>query len=115
MRVLTIINSASIGGVEKTLLSCIKNMKVEKIEMTILCFRSDGVLENNFKDLGVKFLYIKKTGLILIDMIQLFFLLLKHKFDIVHSRFGFTSGGFVLASFLAQTKVFVSIHSGEPS
>src|SRR5690606_26807770 len=24
-------------------------------------------------------------------------------------------GGFVLASFLAQTKVFVSIHSGEPS
>lgn len=115
MKVLTILNSASMGGVEKTLLSCLKNMKDKNIEMTILCFRSGGSLENDFKILGVKFLYIKKTGLIVLDMIQLFFILLKHKFDIVHSRFGFTSGGFVLASILTRTKIFVSLHSMEPT
>lgn len=115
MRVLTILNAANMGGVEKTLLSCLKNMKEENIEMTILCFRSGGTLEDDFKALGVKFLYIKKTGLIVLDMIQLFFILLKHKFDVVHSRFSFTSGGFVLASRLTRTKVYVSLHSNEPS
>lgn len=115
MKVLTVLNSASMGGVEKTLLSCLKNMKNENIEMTILCFRSGGALENDFKNLGVKFLYIRKTGLIVLDMIQLFFILLKHKFDVVHSRFGFTSGGFVLGSRLANKKVYVSLHNTDPS
>src|SRR5690554_451500 len=115
MKVLTILNSASMGGVEKTLLSCLKNMKDENIEMTILCFRSGGALEKDFKEQGVKFLYIKKTGLILLDMIQLFFILLKHKFDVVHSRFGFTSGGFVLGAKLTKTRVYVSLHNTDPS
>ncbi len=111
MRVLTILNSVNMGGVEKTLLSCLKNMKEENIEMTILCFHSGGALEKDFKELGVKFLYIKKTGLITLDMIQLFFILVKHKFDVIHSRFGFTSGGFVLAASLTKTKIYVSFHS----
>ncbi|MDR1417610.1 MAG: glycosyltransferase [Endomicrobium sp.] len=115
MKVLTILNSASIGGIEKTLLSCLKNMPQTKVDMTILCFQRGGVLEKDFKELGVNFLYIKKTGIIILDMIQLCFLLLKHKFDIVHSRFGFTSGGFVLASRLTNTKVYVSLHSTHPS
>ncbi len=115
MRVLTILNSASMGGVEKTLLSCLKNMKGENIKMTILCFRSGGQLEDDFKKLGVNFLYIKKTGLIVLDMIQLFLILLKHRFDVVHSRFGFTSGGFVLGARLAGARVYVSLHNTDPS
>lgn len=103
------------GGVEKTLLTCLKNMKNENIDMTILCFQNGGALEADFKALGVRFLYIKKTGMIFFDFIQLLFLLMKHKFDIVHSRFGFTSGGFVLASRLTKTRVFVSLHSNNPS
>lgn len=115
MKVLTIFNSANMGGIEKTLISYLKNKKSTDIEMYILCFRRGGTLENTFKELGVKFLYIKKTGLIFFDMIQLLFLIFKYKFDIVHSRFGFTSGGFVLASLLTSKKVFVSIHSKAPS
>jgi glycosyltransferase involved in cell wall biosynthesis len=115
MKVLTIINSANMGGVEKTLLSCLKNMDKENIQMSILCFSKGGTLEEDFKKLGVEFLYIKKTGLITLDFIQLFFLLLKHRFDVVHSRFGFTSGGFVLASILAKRRVYISYHNTEPS
>jgi len=115
MKVLTIFNSANMGGIEKTLISYLKNTKSNDIEMYILCFYRGGALENTFKELGIKFLYIKKTGLIFFDMIQLLFLIIKYKFDIVHSRFGYTSGGFVLASLLTNKKVFVSIHSNAPS
>src|SRR5690606_3005986 len=97
MKILTILNSASMGGVEKTLLTCLKNMTNKNLDMTILCFQTGGALESDFKELGVKFLYIRKTGMIFFDFIQLLIILLKYKFDIVHSRFGFTSGGFVLA------------------
>lgn len=115
MKVLTIINSANMGGIEKTLISCLKNMKNKDLEMSIVCFKRGGVLEKEFKELGVNFFYIKKTGLISIDFIQLFVLLIKHKFDIVHSRFGFTSGGFILASIFTKTKIYVSFHNTEPS
>src|SRR5690554_1929349 len=115
MKVLTIFNSANMGGIEKTLISYLKNTKSNDIEMYILCFYRGGALENTFKELGIKFLYIKKTGLIFFDMIQLLFLIIKYKFDIVHSRFGYTSGGFVLASLLTNKKVFVSIHNNAPS
>lgn len=56
----------------------------------------------------------KKTRLILFDMMQLFFVLSKHKFNAVHSMFGFKSGGFVLAAKMAKTKVYVSLHSTGP-
>lgn len=114
MKVLTIINSATIGGVEKTLLSCLRNMKDKDVQMSILCFSKGRILEDEFRSLGVEFLYIKKTGLITFDFIQLFFVLFKHKFDIVHSRFGFTSGGFALASAFLKKKIFVSLHSTKP-
>lgn len=115
MKVLTIINSASIGGIEKTLLSCLRNITDENIQMSILCFKQGGELEDEFKELGVEFLYIKKTGLIFLDFLQLFIILIRNNFDAVHSRFGFTSGGFVLASILTKTRVFVSLHNTEPS
>ncbi len=115
MKVLTILNSAGIGGVEKTLLSCLKVIPRDKLKMSILCFSNEGELENDFKDLGVDFIYIKKTGLIIFDALQLMYVIIKYKFDIVHSRFGFTSGGFVLACKILGVKSFVSLHNTEPS
>jgi glycosyltransferase EpsF len=111
LKVLTIINSANMGGVEKTLLSCLKKMPRNKIEMTILCYKMGGSLEKEFRQLGVNFHYIKKTGLITLDLIQVLFILFKYRYNVVHSRFGFTSGGFVLASKLIKRKVIVSFHS----
>lgn len=115
MKVLTIINSANMGGIEKTLISCLKNMKDEELKMSIACFKKGGVLEEEFKDLGVEFHYIKKTGSIIIDMVQLYYLIIAYNFDVIHSRFGFTSGGFVLATKLTNRKSIVSVHSNSPS
>ncbi|MFK8265431.1 glycosyltransferase [Capnocytophaga cynodegmi] len=115
MKVLTIINSANMGGIEKTLLSCLNHMKEEELSMSILCYEPLGVLEKKFRKLGVDFLYIKKTGMIVLDALQILLILLRHKFDLVHSRFGFTSGGFVLGSKLVGKKIYVSLHSTEPS
>jgi glycosyltransferase involved in cell wall biosynthesis len=115
MKVLTIVNSLGMGGIEKTLLSCLNNFGDKKIKMSILCFQSGGELERDFKNLGVEVKYIKKTGSILADMVQLFFVLIFSRYDVVHSRFGFTSGGIVLGARLAMTKVIVSLHNTDPS
>lgn len=117
VKVLTIVNSLEMGGIEKTLLSCVRviNENNMAIEIYVCCFKKGGVLERNFQDLGVKLIYISKTGSILLDGIQLIFVLLKYNIDVVHSRFGFTSGGFVLAAKLLGRKVVVSLHNTVPS
>lgn len=115
LKVLTIVNSLEMGGIEKTLLSCIERMDRKQVEMNICCFKEGGVLEKDFKKTGVQIFYIKKTGLIILDFIQLLFLLWKNPHQIVHSRFGFTSGGFVLASKMVGIKSYVSIHNTSPS
>lgn len=103
------------GGIEKTLLACVKYMNRDEFEMTICCYKKAGVLLEDFINNGVKIIRIKKTGLIIFDFLQIFYVLLRGNFDILHSRFGFTSGGFVLAAKLLKKSVFVSIHSTNPS
>ena len=94
MKVLTVVNSLDIGGIEKTLLSCVPFLKSKGIKVIVCVYNKDGTLEKEFVKLGVEILKIKKTKSILLDLFQTYSLLKKHQIDIVHSRFGFSSGGF---------------------
>lgn len=110
-KVLTILHSLTIGGIEKTLFHCMPGLQRENIEMTICCFSEGGNLEKEFRSMGVKLIYIRKTGSFLMDYFQLYSILKKNKFDVIHSRLSYTSGGFALAAKAAGIPFLVSYHN----
>jgi len=111
MKVLTIVNSLGMGGIEKTLLLCVPNLMKRGIELYVCVFEQGGILEDDFKKLGVKILNINKTNSIVLDFFQINTLIRKNNIDLIHSRFGFSSGGFVLASLFCKIPSIVSFHS----
>lgn len=114
MKVLTIVNSLSIGGIEKTLLSCIPHLKNNGIEVEMCVYNLGGILEKEYKKLNIPIHSIKKTRSITYDYLQVKSILKKNKIDILHSRFGFSSGGFVLAAKSLNIPSIVSIHNTHP-
>ena len=115
MKVLTIVNSLSIGGIEKTLLSCIPVLKKKGIDIHMCVYNLGGILDKEYEKLDIPIHLIKKTGSIILDYIQVKSVLKKNKIDILHSRFGFSSGGFVLAAKKLNIPSIVSLHSIHPS
>jgi glycosyltransferase EpsF len=114
MKVLTIVNSLSIGGIEKTLLSCIPHLKKNGIEVEMCVYNLGGILEKEYKKLNIPIHSIKKTRSIIFDYLQVKSILKTNKIDILHSRFGFSSGGFVLAAKNLNIPSIVSIHNTHP-
>lgn len=111
MKVMTIVNSLGMGGIEKTFLLCVPYLINKGIELYVCVFEKEGILEVDYKKLGVKILNIKKTNSIVLDFFQLNTLIRKNNIDLIHSRFGFSSGGFVLASLFCKIPSIVSFHS----
>ena len=111
MKVLTIVNSLDMGGIEKTFLLCVPHLINKGIKIYVCVFEKDGILEEDFLKLGAYILKIKKTNSILLDFFQVKRLIKEHKIDLIHSRFGFSSGGFVLASLINKIPSIVSIHN----
>ena len=111
MRVLTIVNSLCMGGIEKTFLLCVPYLMDKGIEIYVCVYEKDGILEDDFIKLGVNILKIKKTNSIILDFFQIKRLIKEHKVDLIHSRFGFSSGGFVLASLFYKIPSIVSFHN----
>ncbi|MBC9908884.1 glycosyltransferase [Chitinophaga varians] len=111
MRVLTIVSKLDIGGIEKTLLSCLPFLKKEAIQLTICCYAKGGHLEQQYKDAGTEIIYFKRSKIPFNDAVQLYKILKSGKYDVVHSRFGFTSGGFALACKRLSIPFIVSVHS----
>ena len=114
MRVLTILNSLNIGGIENTFLECVPFLQKNNIKLYVCVYKRKGIIERDFQILGARVLGIKKTNSIFFDFLQVYFLIKKHNINIVHSRFGFSSGGYVLASLLRRIPSIVSIHSTHP-
>lgn len=111
MKVLTVLHTLSIGGIEKTLFSCLPFLKKEGVEISVCCFSKEGNLHAQFQREGVRVYHIKKTGSVMLDMLQLNNILRKNRFDIVHSRLSYTSGGFALACRLNNTPFLLSMHN----
>jgi len=115
MRVLTILNSLDIGGIENTFLECVPFLQKNNIKLHVSVYKRKGTIEKDFQNLGVRVLGIKKTNSILLDFLQVYFLIKKHDISIVHSRFGFSSGGYILACLFSSIPSIVSIHNTHPS
>lgn len=115
MRVLTIINGFDTGGIEKTLLGCLPGFKAEGVVVDLCCYKDAGPLRAEYLEHISTVHIIKKTGSMIADAVQLSRILRKNSYDLVHSRFGYSSGGFALAARMQGIPVAVSIHSSSTS
>lgn len=110
MRVLTIMSKLEMGGIEKTLLSCIPFLDKMGIKMTIICSLG-GALDTDFQSLGVTLINFGKHKKPFKDAKFLKEILAKDKFDLVHSRLGHTSGLFAKVCYELSIPFVVSIHN----
>ncbi|REG98243.1 glycosyltransferase [Flavobacterium aquicola] len=110
MKILTIISKLEMGGIEKTLLSCLPYFKSRGIEMHILC-TVGGELDSEFIKQGVTLIDFGKYKKPFFDAVKLYKVLKKGEYDVVHSRYGHTSGIFATIGKLLNIPVFVSVHN----
>lgn len=109
IKVLTILNRLDMGGVEKTLLSCIPFLS-PKVQLSILCNRG-GILDNEFIKQGVELIDFEGNNKPFKDAIFLKRVLKDKKIDIVHSRSGHTSGNYAKVCSEMSVPLIVSIHN----
>src|SRR5690554_1108845 len=110
MRVLTIISKLEMGGIEKTLLSCLPYLIENGVQMSILCTLG-GALDEDYRKLGVELIDFGKHKKPFKDARFLKKILKTRKFDVVHSRYGHTSGWFSKVCHDLNIPFVVSIHN----
>jgi glycosyltransferase involved in cell wall biosynthesis len=114
MRVLNIVNRLGLGGIETGLLRAIPHLKKLGIEIDICCQGPKSLLDEDFEDLGCKIWRIPKSANCLRTARALEQVLDRRDYSLVHSCFGYTSGGLALGAARKGLPCAVSIHSSEP-
>lgn len=110
MKILTIISKLEMGGIEKTLLSCLPHLISKGVEIYVLC-DIGGQLDDEYKKHGAKIISFNGQKKPFFDAIRLKEILKNEKFDIVHSRYGHTSGLFAKVCYDLGVPLIVSIHN----
>src|SRR5690606_37854339 len=110
MKVLTIISKLEMGGIEKTLLSCLPYLKAQDVHISVLC-DDGGELQSEYEARGVKIIDFNGYKKPFLEAKRLRQVLKSEKFDIVHSRYGHTSGLFAKVCHDFDIPLLVSIHN----
>src|SRR5690606_34041658 len=110
MKVLTVISKLEMGGIEKTLLSCLPYLIKNGVQMSILCSLG-GELDDDYKALGVELIDFGSNKKPFKDSRFLKQILSERKFGVVHSRYGHTSGLFAKVCHDLNIPFVVSIHN----
>jgi len=113
MKILHIITGLNFGGAEKLLLNTCKEQKIKGNEINIIYFKTEGLLKNEFKKLGIKLYKFNINGFnIFISFFRLFLFIRKGNFDVVHTHLPHANFIGRLAAFIAGHKnIITTIHS----
>lgn len=110
IKVLTIMSRLEMGGIEKTLLSCIPFFKKKGVDIHILCTKG-GSLDEGFEKEGVTIVDFEGKNKPILDAFHLKKVLANTKYDIVHSRYGHTSGLFAKFCHSKNIPFLISVHN----
>ena len=110
MKILVIVSSLGIGGIETTLLHCLRYFKDRNVEIHVLC-RMGRVLDEEFKTMGAQIINIGKYKNPFCKALRLYTVLKRGNYEVVHSRDGFFSGLYALVCKLYSIPFIVSIHN----
>ena len=114
MQVLSVVNWLNPGGIETPLLQVIPRLQSLGINLDMCCFGERGLLDSEFESLGCKIIRLRKRVNCYDTARDFYRLLHRSDYSIVHSNFGWTSGGIALGAHRAKIPIAVSIHSSEP-
>lgn len=110
MRVLTFLNSLGLGGIEITLLRCMPYLVAHGIQMDICCTGGPAELDSDFEAFGCKIFRIGKYVNVFRTARSIEYILKREDHTLIHSRYGYISGGACLAGKRIGIPVIVSFH-----
>lgn len=110
MNILTVMSGLEMGGIEKTLLTCLPYLNKHGVNMDILCSKG-GELDKAYEANGARIIDFGKMKGPFVDAIRLWQVLSDKKYDVVHSRLGHTSGLYAWVCKLKGVPCLVSVHN----
>ena len=110
-KVLTCLESCGRGGIETTLLRCLKEWDPAEIEMHVSVHTMKGDWMEEYRKRTYALYRMPGKFFFTYQLIWAYFFLRRHRFDVVHCRNAFFCAPVVLACRLNHIPVLVSIHS----
>ena len=111
LRALVVLNWLNRGGIELMLLRAVPHLAERNIQLDLCCLGGAGDLDRSFSDLGCKIYKFARRMQWARGRNEVASCLEQTHYDVVHSQFGFTSGGIVAASADREIPCLVSIHN----
>lgn len=115
MRVLTLLNSLTLGGIEVMLWRAFPKLKERGIHLDFCVSEAGATLEDQFKEAGSKVYQLKKRANPHRGAKELSTLLREQNYDIVHSHYAYTAGAHALAAQRCGLPSIVSFHAATPT
>ncbi len=115
MRVLHVLNHLTYGGIEIMLWKAIPHLQEKGIESHFCCMAPESHLDEEITSLGCRIHRIKKSANPYQTAKQLQKLLKTNSYDLVHSHFGYTSGGVALGASRKKIPFLNSFHASAPT
>ncbi|MEN1678157.1 MAG: glycosyltransferase family 4 protein [Planctomycetota bacterium] len=114
MKVLQVVQWLAPGGIELMLLRALPHLRRAGVQVDICCLGPPRVLDPLFEAEGCRLLRVEKSANCNTMAGRFRRLLSDEPYDVVHSNFGYTSGGICRGAQQAGTPSVVSVHSCEP-
>ena len=115
MKVLVVLNSLSLGGIELMFLRALPELKEAGVQVDFALHELGHVLDPEFEQLGCRLWKLSKRASPRSAAQDLSRLLSAHDYDRMHSQFGYTAGGHVLGAKWAGVPGIVSFHAATPT
>lgn len=114
MRVLNVVNGLVLGGIETMLLHAIPHLQESGIEIDLCCHAPPDVLDHEFEKHGCHIWRIPKKANCSATAKHFQDILKQQQYSLIHSHFGYTSGGLALGAARMDVPIIVSFHNCRP-
>lgn len=115
MRVLTVVHSLGIGGVEVTLLRSLPTLRRLGVEIGVACPGEPGALSDSFVAEGATIHRLPRGANRMLGALPIRELVERFEYHLVHSRLGYNAGSHVIGAQLAGRPCLVSFHNSRPT
>jgi len=115
MRVLTVVHSLGIGGVEVTLLRSLPYLRRLGVEIGVACAGEPGALSDSFVAEGATIHRLPRGANRMLGALPIREIVERFEYHLVHSMLGYNAGSHVIGAQLAGRPCLVSFHSSRPT
>jgi glycosyltransferase EpsF len=111
IRVLVVLNWLNRGGIETMMLRAVPHLARRGVSLDFCCLGGEGHLDDAFRDLGCQVHLFPRRTHWARGRNEVAEILKRSSYDVIHSQFGFTSGGIINIASEHRVPCIVSIHN----